>query len=75
MTKEEARSEINVRLERETQYILALAATPGYGHSTQVLARALLDNNETIKLLGKYLETTFKDKWEKFYRKEYWDKR
>ena len=72
MTKEEARAEINYRIERETRYVLALVHDIGE-YKGYVLGK-IEDNSKTLALLGKYLEVEHGDTWEKFYRENYWEK-
>ena len=71
MTKEEVRMEINYRLEREARYVLAFAS----GDKDIYLIKRIEDNDKSLQLLGKYLETEFGDTWEKFYRENYWEKK
>lgn len=74
MNTEDARKEIRLRLDRETQFILCLATLPDTAHDSRELVKAQLKkNDETIRLIGRYLESCG-DGWETFYRENYWDK-
>lgn len=76
MTIKDARTEIMYRLERETRLILLYASLPDTSHDIRAFINAKLkDNDLTISLIGKYLETQYGDTWEKFYRENYWEMR
>ena len=73
MTNEEARAEIMERIGRETEYVLAIVSVNTKPEKINYLEEKIEDNNKTIRLLGKYLESRG-DEWEAFYAKEYWEK-
>ena len=56
MTTTEARAEINLRLNRETQYILAMSSIVQPSMGYELLQEKVEDNNKTLKLLGRYIE-------------------
>ena len=72
MTKEEARAEINYRIERETRYVLAKVGANEFDKA--MLDVQLKENDVTIRLLGEWLGSGG-DEWEKFYKERYWDKK
>ena len=72
MTKEEARFEINLRIDRETQFVLKYADKSPVG--AEFLKAQLIENDKTLRLLGEFLAQGGDD-WEKFYKEKYWDKR
>lgn len=74
MTKQDARREIELRIERETRYVLAMSGLRSNTDGFDILVRAIADNNKTLKLLGRYLEDQYGDSWEKFYRENFWEK-
>ena len=75
MTQEEARAEINLRLQRETEYVLAIASVRTSEGGVQFLKEKLADNDKSIRLIGQYMETKWGSDWEKFYRENYWEKK
>ena len=72
MTEGEARAEINLRLERETRYILAKIGSNDLDKA--MLDIQLKENDITIRLLGEWLAEGG-DNWEKFYKERFWDKK
>lgn len=74
MTKQDARREIELRIERETRYVLAMSGLRSNTDGFDILVRAIADNNKTLKLLGRYLEDQYGDSWEKFYRENFLEK-
>lgn len=72
MTEGEARAEINLRLERETRYILAKIGSNDLDKA--MLDIQLKENDITIRLLGEWLGEGG-DNWEKFYKERFWDKK
>ena len=72
MTTDEIRKEINVRIDRETQYVLVLSNCPNK-EGFKVIQSAIKDNNKTLKLLGSYLADQG-DSWEIYYKDNYWNK-
>ena len=68
MTNEQARIEINIRIERETAYILALseAISKGLPESIKLLNEKIESNDKIIKTIGMYLKNKGDD-WETFY--------
>ena len=69
MTKEEARAEINKRIDRETAYILQLSGNEVSNEGKTILKEKLEANDKIISLLGMWLESAG-DEWEKFYREK-----
>lgn len=74
MNEHEIRKEIEYRQDRETRYVEAYVSCRTDSTTRNWLLEKIKDNNETIRLLGKYLETEYYDGWERFYRQNYWDK-
>lgn len=74
-TEEELlRGEVQNRIQRETHYVLAMSV-PGVGvEQISFLKEKIADNDKTISLIGKFLESKGSE-WEKFYRENYWDKK
>lgn len=75
MKESEVRREIAYRLERETRYVERLASSCCSPSIEGYLKEKIADNDKTIELLGKYLETQYGDTWETFYRENYWSKK
>ena len=76
MTEIEVKAEIILRINRETEYVIAYSrCTDNNVECRAFLKEKIEDNNKTIKLLGQYLEKTFWSGWEAFYRENYWEKK
>ena len=67
------KSEISQRIDRETAYILRLSSLLPKQEAINLLKGKIGDNNTSLKLISRFL-SNHGDLWEEFYRKEYWDK-
>ena len=76
---EKLRNEIEIRINRETQYILMLASDRCTSEGKQLLAEKIKDNDKTLRLIGEFTitakEWTTLGEWEQFYKDKYWDSR
>ena len=70
-TEDKLRVETEMRIGRETAYILELAKLFSKGKAIKLLREKVEDNDKTLMLIGEFLEARG-DEWEKFYNERYW---